>query len=104
VSDHLIPAFGKQLTVAQWAATPYAKASAELIQSRLNAGWPAEKAIRTTGDMKLKGVSWHIGREKYIAQIKVDGKVVFCGAFDDAESAARAYDKVAGPLGRITNF
>jgi len=44
-SSRLITAFGKTLTLAEWADT--APASYGAIKQRLNAGWPAEKALST---------------------------------------------------------
>lgn len=41
------------------------------------------------------GVSWHIRKERYVAQIKVDGKTRNLGQFETAEEAARARDKAA---------
>ncbi|MDO5300275.1 MAG: HNH endonuclease [Clostridia bacterium] len=41
------------------------------------------------------GVSWHIRNERYVAQIKVDGRTRNLGQFRTAEEAARARDKAA---------
>lgn len=41
------------------------------------------------------GVSWHIRKKKYVAQIKVDGKTRNLGGFGTAEEAARARDRAA---------
>lgn len=41
------------------------------------------------------GVCWHIRMKKYVAQIKVDGKIYNLGNFEAAEEAARARDKAA---------
>lgn len=42
-----------------------------------------------------KGVSWHKGQEKWNASIRVNGKGIHIGSFDDKELAARAYDRAA---------
>lgn len=41
------------------------------------------------------GVSWHIRKNKYVAQVTVDGKMHNLAEFDTAEEAARARDKAA---------
>lgn len=44
---------------------------------------------------RFKGVSWHQGRRRWVAQIRIDGKRYCLGRFVDEESAARAYDAAA---------
>lgn len=51
--------------------------------------------LSTTG---LKGVSWHEGRRKYHARIQLQGMRYFLGFFEDAETAALAYDEAARRL------
>ena len=41
------------------------------------------------------GVCWHVRNKKYVAQIKVDGKIHNLGQFKTSEEAARARDKAA---------
>ena len=42
-----------------------------------------------------KGVSWHIKQKKYNAYIRVEGKRISLGSFDDAKKAALAYNEAA---------
>lgn len=42
-----------------------------------------------------KGVSFHIGKKKWTAQIKKDGKTICLGTFSNEVDAALAYDKKA---------
>lgn len=41
---------------------------------------------------KHRGVCWDKGKEKWRAQLMVDGKRVFCGMFDDEDEAGRAVE------------
>jgi len=52
-------------------------------------------AISATG---LKGVGWHKARRKYHARIQLQGIRYHLGFFDDAQSAAQAYDAAARVL------
>jgi hypothetical protein len=56
------------------------------------------------GTSGFKGVSWHKKKKKWVAQIMISGKVTYLGYFDVEEDAARKFDEVAAPLGRVINF
>jgi len=47
---------------------------------------------------RFKGVYWHIRDEKWIARLVNNRKSIYIGAFNDEESAGRAYDKKASVL------
>jgi len=51
------------------------------------------KAIR--GKSQYKGVTWHVARQEWRANIRVNGKQKHLGAFSDERSAALAYDSAA---------
>jgi len=56
---------------------------------------------------RYKGVSWQPSREKWYAQIKIDGQSKNLGRYDKQEDAALAYDKAVKSLGidiAFTNF
>lgn len=53
---------------------------------------------------RFRGVSFHKSINRWIAQIKIDGKVKFLGSFESDVDAAAAFDAAAKELGRETNF
>jgi len=46
----------------------------------------------------FRGVCWHKVANKWMAQIKFNGKLIYLGCFVSAEDAARAYDAKAKAL------
>ena len=44
---------------------------------------------------RFKGVSWHRKRERWVANIQIDGRLRHLGYFTEEEDAAAAYDRAA---------
>jgi len=63
-----------------------------------------EKRSEKNAALTYKGVTSNANGTGYKAQIKIGGRVHCIGYFDDAETAARAWDKVAKEYGRELNF
>jgi hypothetical protein len=106
--NELISAFGNSLTAEQWAKKSICKVSSDELVRRLRAGMSPREAITTPSVnakrvSQYRGVTWHVRAGKWIAQIKVDGKPVYIGQFDDEIEAAKAFNEVARSLGRETN-
>lgn len=55
----------------------------------------------------FKGVSWHKGKRRFCAQIRLQGRLCHLGAFETAEEASHAYDAAAlsayGSFARLNN-
>lgn len=51
------------------------------------------QGVQKNNTSGYKGVFWNQG--KWMTQIKVDGKVIYLGYYDDPKEAARAYNKAA---------
>lgn len=69
----------------------------------------AQNSKKRKGSLsKYKGVTWNKERNKWQAQIKVDGKQLFLGHFRNEISAAKSYDKAAvkyfGDYARINTY
>ncbi len=104
----LISAFGLTLTPEQWVKHSFCRVSAGEIRQRIKTGMSEQDAITAPPerkkDKRFKGISFHKKIKKWIAQIKVNGKVEFLGSFDTDVLAAEAYDARARGLGRECNF
>jgi hypothetical protein len=101
-----IKAYGLELTPEQWSMQPICRCSSDELREFIRQGVPPEVAIVTPSRMKrrFRGVSFHKSINRWIAQIKVDGKVKFLGSFENDVDAASAFDAAAKALGRETNF
>jgi len=47
---------------------------------------------------KYKGVTWHKQRKKWYARIRIRGRAISLGYFNDQTEAAKAYDNAAKKL------
>jgi len=71
------------------------RANLRLVTAEQNGQNKRLSALSATG---LKGVGWHKARRKYHARIQLQGIRYHLGFFEDAQSAAQAYDAAAGEL------
>jgi len=65
------------------------------------------KCRNGTFSSKYKGVTWNRGHRLWQADIRVNGRHIFLGSFDDEVRAARAYDRAARKYHRqfaVLNF
>ena len=53
---------------------------------------------------KYVGVNWFKRDKKWMAKIRIDGKVKSLGLYHDEKEAARIYDEQAALLGKPVNF
>jgi hypothetical protein len=51
--------------------------------------------LHRTNRSGYRGVSWHKHKDRWTAQIGIDGRLRYLGAFDDPVEAARVYDAAA---------
>ena len=51
--------------------------------------------LKTSNTSGYKGVYWNKDVSKWVAQIRIDGKVTSLGLFNDIKEAAKVYDKTA---------
>lgn len=103
-----INAFGLSLTPTEWTKKSFCQVSANEIRERIRKGMSPSDAITTKparpGLTRFRGVSYHKNNRRWVAQIKVNGKVEFLGNFISDVDAAEAFDKRARGLGRQCNF
>jgi len=71
------------------------RANLRLVTAEQNGQNKRLSALSATG---LKGVGWHKARRKYHARIQLQGIRYHLGFFDNAQSAAQAYDAAARVL------
>jgi hypothetical protein len=55
----------------------------------------AHRSIQSNNTSGYKGVHWHKPREKWRAQIRIEGRKTHLGLFSDPIEAARAHDLAA---------
>lgn len=101
-----IKAYGMELTPEQWSQQSICRCSSDELREMIRRGIPPEQAIVTPSRMRrrFRGVSFHKNINRWVAQIKIDGKVKFLGSFASDVDAAAAFDAAAKALGRETNF
>jgi hypothetical protein len=66
-------------------------------------GSDQQQAVKGSASAFL-GVCWHKPAKRWTAGITTQGRNKHLGYFPNEEAAARAYDELAGPLGRVCNF
>lgn len=96
--EEAVSAFGMRKTIREWLADPLCLATQGELVSRLLAGWRPEKALTEANQVsgskhsQFKGVTWDSASQRWRAQIKHEGRVIFLGKFIEEIRAARAYD------------
>jgi hypothetical protein len=79
------------------------RASLGLRRSPSQATTPQTSTV-TNYKSKYLGVNWHRPTKKWVANIGIQGQLLYLGFFDNEVEAAIAFDKLAAPLGRPVNF
>jgi hypothetical protein len=68
-------------------------------RSNLRIATPSQNVVnsglRTTNRSGFIGVHWNRNSRKWLAGVRVEGKIVHCGGYSDPEEAARARDAAA---------
>lgn len=55
----------------------------------------AHRAINPNASSRYRGVSWNRSWEKWVAQIRINDKIIYLGGFHNELDAARAYNAAA---------
>lgn len=104
-----IKAFGLEQSLGEWAKHNCCHVSLGELKRRLDVGAESAEKLLTdpyeTGPRKsrYRGVTWHVSRKAWMAQIRSGSKVVFLGYYDYDKDAARAYNAAAKELGKRVN-
>lgn len=56
---------------------------------------PRGRALQSNNTSGYKGVTWNKHAQKWLAHIRIHGKLLHLGCFSSPEEAARAYDEAA---------
>jgi plasmid stabilization system protein ParE len=95
-------ASGKTHNLGYWGSEEEAARKYDVAAKAL--GRPVNFPVVDSRESIFQGVTWHAETKTWLAEIIVGGGRRSLGVFTYEEAAARAYDKIAGPLGRSVNF